>query len=167
MFNDDIDYNEQVLSYGLEFKNMYDYLITLQTPIYFRLPTEQQRQFNQFFEDKKASIIDGISPTMSGTANRFGVIAFRLMMIFTALRQYSNDNLKGTIYCNEIDFKNALNIIDKLEEHAISVYEYLGATPDKKTLALELRKTGATLRDIEKAVKINRGTLSKWFKINK
>lgn len=163
VFNDDTDYSGQVLSYGAEFKKMYDYLISLETPIFFRLPKGQQSKFNSYFENKKASIIEGISPTMAGTVNRFGVIAFRLMMIFTALRHYSNNNLSGTIYCNDKDYKNALEIIEKLEEHAISVYEYLGETPDKKELALKLRKTGASIRDIEKAVKINRGTLSKWF----
>ncbi len=164
VFNDEEDYSEKVLEFGKEYEDLYNSLIRLKQPIYFRLTKPQQVNFNQFFEKKKADIIEGISPSMSGTANRLGVIAFRLMMIFTALRHYSEGKLYNTIYCNDIDYQNALDIIEKLEEHAINVYEFLGSKPNKKTLAFELRKSGASLRDIEQATKVNRGTLSKWFK---
>ncbi len=164
VFNDEEDYSGKILEYGREYEALYNHLKPLKKPIYFRLRKPQQDSFNQFFGGKKAAIIEGISPTMSGTANRLGVIAFRLMMIFTTLRHFSEGKLSGTIYCNDIDFQNALDIVEKLEEHAINVYEFLGSEPDKKKLALDLRKSGASLRDIEQATKVNRGTLSKWFK---
>ena len=104
-----------------------------------------------------------VDVTMAGTANRLGIIAFRIMMIFTALRTYENGTLNNSITCNDTDFYNALRIIDRFEKHAKTVYDYLNGEPDKKKLAFQLKENGTSIRDIEKVVKIGRGTLSKWF----
>jgi hypothetical protein len=130
------------------------------------LTTEQQEKFIELFNDKKTKLIDEVDISMSGTANRLGIIAFRIMMIFTTLRAYNNGTLNNSIKCNDIDFYNALRVVDRLEKHAKTVYEYLNGEPEKKKIAFQLKELGTSLRDIEKAVNIGRGTLSKWFNKN-
>ncbi len=157
------NYTEQFEKFSMQFKAMFDYLENIETPIYIKLDRSHQLEFVNYFKNKKSSMIEGISHSMAGTANRFGIIAFRIMMILTALRAFEQNNLQGVVDCNATDYQNAIRIVERLEIHAIRVYEHLGQTPDNKKLALKLRQRGISLREIEKITKINRGTLSKWF----
>ena len=158
------DYDKKFQKFATIYKEMYDYLENLESPIYFILSNKQKEEFIKYFNEKKQALIEGISPSMSGSANRFGIIAYRIMMIFTVLRKLDTSKTENTLKCEDVDFNNALKIVERLETHAIRVYEYLGKKPDKKGLAISLRENGASLREIEKVTKINKGTLSKWFK---
>ncbi len=160
------DYQKHFDNAGNDFKSLYDELEQLSTPIWFNLTDEQQKKFVQLFDEKKTKMIDEVDVTMAGTANRLGIIAFRIMMVFSVLRAKENGNLKHSIKCNDVDFDNALRIVERLEKHAKTVYEYLNGQPEKKKLAFQLKEMGTSIRDIEKAVKIGRGTLSKWFNKN-
>lgn len=166
VFNDRMnDYTAQFENFSLQFKAMFDYLENIQTPIYIKLDKSHQIEFVNYFKNKKASMIEGISPSMAGSANRFGIIAFRIMMILTAIRAFEQNKLHGVIECNGTDYRNAIRIVERLETHAIRVYEHLGQTPDNKKLAFKLKQSSLSLREIEKITKINRGTLSKWFNV--
>ncbi len=156
-------YNTHFNNAGENFKALFDKLEALETPIWFNLTDEQKEHFVKLFDEKKAKLIDEVDLTMAGTANRLGMIAYRIMMILTALRAYGNGTLNNSIKCIDQDFDNALKIVDRLEKHAKTVYEYLHGNPDKKRMAFELKQAGSSLRDIEKILKIGRGTLSKWF----
>ena len=167
-FNDVFDdrksnYQQFFIQEGEIFKKLYDELEGLETPISFYLTKKQEKEFVEILNIKKANLMKEVDVTMAGTANRLGIIAFRIMMIFTALRTYENGTLNNSITCNDTDFYNALRIIDRLEKHAKTVYDYLNGEPDKKKLAFQLKENGTSIRDIEKVVKIGRGTLSKWF----
>ena len=143
---------------------MFDELESLSTPIWFSLTKEQQQKFVEFFDEKKSKLIDEIDVTMSGTANRLGIIAFRVMMIFSALRAYEAGTLNNSIRCSNADFNNALAIVDRLEKHAKTVYEYLNDQPEKKELVINMRKSGASIPNISRTLGINRGTISRWCK---
>jgi hypothetical protein len=157
-------YSDSISLYAGKYFDLYSYFENLTSPQYFQLKSEQKTEFIKYFDHRKQNIISGISQTMAGTANRYGIIAFRLMMILTALRQFDTGKLTGTIYCNDADFQTSINLIDRLEEHSISVFELLGNKPDKYQLAMDMRKNENSLRTIEKATGINHGTLSRYFK---
>lgn len=157
-------YVDDVKMYSEKYYQTYKYLESLTEPKYFSLTENQQIKFVNYFDNRKRNIINSVGENMAGTINRMGIIAYRLMMIFTALRRYESIGDNKTIYCTDDDFMNTFKILERLEEHSISVYEKLGNIPDKKQLALEMIKHGNSLRDIEKATGINRGTLSKWNK---
>jgi hypothetical protein len=93
-----------------------------------------------------------VDTTMAGMANRLGVIAYRIMMVFTALRAYENEMLNASIQCNDVDFDNALQIVNRLEKHAKTVYEFLNSQPNKKKLAIELRKMGKSYGQVAEII---------------
>jgi len=157
------DYQEYFEQAGYGFKQLYDYLET-SAPVKFWLTDEQKARFVQLFDEKKEKLIDEVDATMAGTANRLGIIAFRMMMLFTVLRTYEAGNLSEVIRCSDIDFDNAIRIIERLEKHAQTVYEYLNGQPKKKELVINMRKAGASIPDISRSLGINRGTISKWCK---
>jgi len=160
------EYKEFFKVAGAKFKILYDFLSKKEEPVYFWLTKSQQKIFVDRFNEKKAAMIKEVDSTMAGTANRLGIIAFRIMMLLTALRCYSKGELNSTIICYDLDFENSLRIIERLEKHAKTVYSYLNKENDKKGLAFQLHSAGIPIRDIEKVTKINRGTLSKWFNKN-
>lgn len=157
-------YKQKLSEFAVEFEKLFEEFSNQQKPKYFRLDPEQQRKFVQIFGEKKVNMIKGINPQMEGTANRMGLIAFRIMMILTALRKFRGNDLSQTHYCEDVDFLAAIKIIGRLEDHAIRVFEILGQKPDKKQLAYQMRNNGYSVRDIEKTTGINRGTLSRYFK---
>ncbi len=164
------NYSELFNDAGSEFKRIYDTLEPLQKPVFFALSYEQQKTFVKLFNIRKTDLIKSTDVTMAGTANRLGIIAFRLMMLFTTLRAFENDNLKEIIYCNETDFNNALLLVDRFESHAKTVFDYLNQDPNKKTLVSELHKTGNSYRAISKAVwgdETHISTVGKWVNSKK
>jgi len=159
------DYEEQFNDAGNAFAELYYRLEDLSTPIWFRLTEEQQKKFVELFNEKKANLIDEVDVTMAGTANRLGIIAFRIMMLFTAIRAYESGLLSGTIVCKDTDFENALRLVERLEKHAKTVFGYLSnSQPEKKELVINLRKSGVSIPVIAKTLGINRGTISKYCK---
>jgi len=131
---------------------LFNELNQLETPIWFWLTDLQKKTFVELFDEKKSKLIDEIDITMSGTANRLGIIAFRVMMIFSALRAHEAGTLNNSIRCSDTDFNNALAIVDRLEKHAKSVYDYLDGQPEKKSLASMLFKEDKSYGEISKII---------------
>jgi len=152
---------------GEVFKKLFDELDELETPIYFNLTKEQGIKFVEIFNKKKANLMKEVDVTMAGTANRLGIIAFRIMMIFTALRSYENGSLNNSITCNDTDFDNALRIVDRFEKHAKTVFDYLDGSSDKKVLAQELFKAGKSYGEISKITGISKTTIYRWLTKNR
>lgn len=160
-------YKERLTELAGEVTLIYDYLNALQYPIYFRLPDELQTKFVDIFRERKSTIIDEVGYSMAGTANRLGIIAFRIMMILATLRYFeSSTGTANTIICEQIDFDNAFRIVNKLEKHAIAVMEYLNGQPEKKELARLLHNQEKSYGDISEIVfgnKSHKGTIYKWL----
>ena len=145
------NYQEYFEQAGYGFKQLYNEL-EKSGPVMFWLTDEQKQRFVKLFDEKKEKLIDEVDATMAGTANRLGIIAFRIMMLFTVLRAYETGDLTENIRCSDIDFDNAMRIIERLEKHAQTVYEYLNGQPEKKKMAKMLHEAGKSFGEISQII---------------
>lgn len=109
---------------GNEFFGLYQ---TLQAnpDVHFSLTPSQQLQFNQFFEKMQTLYVNIQEEEIISSVRRLGLIAFRVMMIFSALRIMEDGNIEQTIYCNDTDFQNTLDMITILVKHSSYVYSQI------------------------------------------
>ena len=109
---------------GNEFYSLYQ---TLQAnpDVHFSLTSSQQLQFNQFFEKMQTLYVNIQEEEIISSVRRLGLIAFRIMMIFSALRIMEDGNIEQTIYCNDTDFQNTLDMITILVKHSSYVYSQI------------------------------------------
>jgi hypothetical protein len=62
----------------------------------------------------------------AAVVKRFGLILFRICMIFTAVRYYGDDKpITREIMCNDTDAHNALKITETLIQHSLSMFKML------------------------------------------
>ena len=112
--------------------------------IKFRITREQQLQFNAFFTQLQEKYVMLQGMDYIGTVRRLGLIAFRIGMIFTALRILETGDFTEIQFCRDDDFQAVLSMIRVLVRHASHVYSELpvDATPtkpkDKKEKFLEM-----------------------------
>jgi len=109
---------------GSEFYSLYQ---TLQAnpDVHFSLTPSQQLQFNQFFEKMQTLYVNIQEEEIISSVRRLGLIAYRIMMIFSALRIMEDGNIEQTIYCNDTDFQNTLDMITILVKHSSYVYSQI------------------------------------------
>jgi len=109
---------------GNEFYSLYQ---TLQAnrDVHFSLTPSQQLQFNQFFEKMQTLYVNIQEEEIISSVRRLGLIAYRIMMIFSALRIMEDGNIEQTIYCNDTDFQNTLDMITILLKHSSYVYSQI------------------------------------------
>lgn len=122
--SNEISLKEHFEGLGQEFYSLYN---TLQSkaPIQFRLTNEQQDAFNTFFSQMqdKYLVLKGLD--YLAIIRRLGLIAFRLMMILTAMRIPETGDFSVKQQCREEDFESALAIIKVLVRHASHVVSQL------------------------------------------
>ena len=109
---------------GNEFYSLYQ---TLQAnpDVHFSLTPSQQLQFNQFFEKMQTLYVNIQEEEIISSVRRLGLIAYRIMMIFSALRIMEDGNIEQNIYCNDTDFQNTLDMITILVKHSSYVYSQI------------------------------------------
>ena len=108
---------------GQTFLNFYETLEQYENdPILFDLRDSQKAHFLTVFKDWKIEIGEFVSADLDGTVNRLGLICFRLAMILTSLRNFEQGDYSKTMLCEDLDFYNALRIIEILKRHAIAVF---------------------------------------------
>jgi len=109
---------------GNEFYSLYQ---TLQAnpDVHFSLTQEQQIKFNQFFEKMQTLYVNIQEEEIISSVRRLGLIAYRIMMIFSALRIMEDGEIKTNIYCNDTDFQNTLDMITILVKHSSYVYSQI------------------------------------------
>ena len=115
------DYYNQL---GSEFLGLYKTLKN-NPEIEIRLTTNQQQQFNTFFESLQTKYINLQPEEYIATIRRLGLIAFRIMMLFTAFRIMEDGDVNATKECEDIDFENAITIISILVKHSSKVFNDL------------------------------------------
>ncbi|WP_298344477.1 DUF3987 domain-containing protein [uncultured Algibacter sp.] len=115
------DYYNQL---GSEFLGLYKTLKN-NPEIEIRLTTAQQEQFNTFFESLQTKYINLQPEEYIATIRRLGLIAFRIMMLFTVFRIMEDGDVNATKECEDIDFENALTIISILVKHSSKVFNDL------------------------------------------
>jgi hypothetical protein len=109
---------------GNEFYSLYQ---TLQAnpDVHFSLTPSQQLQFNQFFEKMQTLYVNIQEEEIISSVRRLGLIAFRIMMIFSALRIMENGEITQNLFCNDTDFQNTLDMITILVKHSSYVYSQI------------------------------------------
>jgi len=109
---------------GNEFYSLYQ---TLQAnpDVNFSLTDSQQLQFNKFFGKMQILYVNIQEEDIISSVRRLGLIAFRIMMIFSALRIMEDGNIEQNIYCNDTDFQNTLDMITILVKHSSYVYSQI------------------------------------------
>ena len=109
---------------GNEFFSLYQ---TLQAnpDVHFSLTPSQQLQFNQFFEKMQTLYVNIQEEEIISSVRRLGLIAFRIMMIFSALRIMEDGEITSNLYCNDTDFQNTLDMITILVKHSSYVYSQI------------------------------------------
>ncbi|HQX41170.1 MAG TPA: DUF3987 domain-containing protein [Niabella sp.] len=109
---------------GNEFYSLYQ---TLQAnpDVHFSLTPSQQLQFNQFFEKMQTLYVNIQEEEIISSVRRLGLIAFRIMMIFSALRIMEDGSIEQNLICNDTDFQNTLDMITILVKHSSYVYSQI------------------------------------------
>ncbi|MBP0902208.1 DUF3987 domain-containing protein [Mariniflexile gromovii] len=115
------DYYNQL---GSEFLELYKTLKN-NPEIEVRLKTAQQEQFNTFFESLQTKYINLQPEEYIATIRRLGLIAFRIMMLFTVFRIMEDGDVNAVKECEDTDFANALTIISILVKHSSKVFNDL------------------------------------------
>jgi hypothetical protein len=109
---------------GNDFYSLYQ---TLQAnpDVHFSLTPSQQLQFNQFFEKMQTLYVNIQEEEIISSVRRLGLIAYRIMMIFSALRIMEDGEIKQNLICNDTDFQNTLDMITILVKHSSYVYSQI------------------------------------------
>jgi len=115
------DYYNQL---GNEFLGLYKTLKN-NPQIEVQLSKSQQEQFNIFFESLQTKYINLQPEEYIATIRRLGLIAFRIMMLFTAFRIMEDGDVNATKECEDVDFENAITIISILVKHSSKVFNDL------------------------------------------
>lgn len=163
---------------GEQFAEIYDHLISRAEPLTVRLTTKQEHQFIQLFQQWKDEVREYVSEDLDGSVNRLGLIAFRISMLFTTLRAFETGEITNVLTCTDLDFENALKIVEMLKRHALRVFYRLPKPTDvsdnkhavkaeQLAKAREMRKQGKSYAEIAAAILGDgklKGTVFKWFK---
>ncbi len=138
-FRDPFEQNTSAHSYHIEqyaqqLAALYELLNSQQTNKQFLLTESQMKKFVTHFKYVKEWTQETVSEELDGSVNRMALMAYRIAMILTMLREYGKDSeLKQPAYtCTDADLQNALDIIDVLSYYATDVYEYLNKNGIKR-----------------------------------
>ncbi|MBV7533047.1 DUF3987 domain-containing protein [Chitinophaga sp. sic0106] len=101
-------------------------------PFQFHLTKEQWCQFDETFSNLLSKTSCFVNQEAGSNVLRLGLTTFRIAMIFTIFSAWQEDNESKDIYCNDIDFSNAMALSKVYIEHAMAVYKQL-----PKALAIE------------------------------
>ena len=115
------EYYEQL---GKEFFVLYKTLKN-NPDIEVRLTTEQQQKFNVFFEKLQTKYLNLQPDDYIATVRRLGLIAFRIIMLFSVFRIMEDGDVNQVRYCEDIDFDNTLEMISVLVKHSSKVFNDL------------------------------------------
>ena len=108
---------------GQWFFQYYAMLKNRNEPTQFSLTSKQQSEFNIYFDKlhKQYTYLLGID--YNATVLRLGLIAFRVAMVLTVLREM--ENAENVLVCRDNDFNTALSLVDVLIQHAAKVFNDL------------------------------------------
>jgi hypothetical protein len=109
---------------GNQFFQFHQTLLSL-PPIVFSLTKDQQDKFNNHFDKTQTLYIGLQDDDYIATVRRLGLIAFRIMMIFSALRIMESGEITTKLICDDIDFNNAIKMVEILIKHSSHIYSNL------------------------------------------
>ena len=115
------DYYDEL---GIEFFEFYKTLKS-NPKIEIQLSDSQKSRFNESFEKIQTKYLNLQPEEYIATIRRLGLIAFRIMMLFTTFRIMEDGVVDNSRECEDIDFENALSIVNVLVKHSSKVYNDL------------------------------------------
>ena len=104
----------------------------------FSLPSDLQEHFIEYFSRVNEECCDEVDNKMQGVVRRMGLIAYRIMMVLTAVRHLDNVIHKSSsdetiqLVCHEFDYSVAMSICDTLLYHAVFIYQNLSGNQSKR-----------------------------------
>lgn len=93
--------------------------------IEFKLTFLQQGKFHLWFEQQQQQLNDLYGEDIIPSVRRLGLIAFRMAMILTVVRQMDKFLVPNIIECSDDDFETSLSIVSCLLLHTIKIYNQL------------------------------------------
>ena len=105
----------------------------------FSLPSDLQEHFIEYLSRVNDECCDEVDNKMQGVVRRMGLIAYRIMMVLTAVRHlenmphesYSSDETIQLI-CHKYDYSIAMSICETLLCHAVFIYRNLSGNQPKR-----------------------------------
>lgn len=127
---------------GQAIKQMYDLLVDRnKNRIQILLTEEQQQAFNTHFEPLLPEQIGLYGVDFAAFVVRIALVAFRMMMVLTTLRNFEQGHLADTqqqaFVCTDDDYQTAMTIIDCLVVHTAYVYNTLLHPSDDPQLSVQ------------------------------
>jgi hypothetical protein len=121
---DTISLEEHYERLGKEFLGLYKTLKN-NASIEVTLSRKQEEKFNTFFAALQIKYIELQPEAYIATVRRLGLVAFRIAMLFTALRIMEDGDVNKTKECEDVDFDNALAMVKVLVKHSSKVFNDL------------------------------------------
>lgn len=115
----------------------------------FSLSEEQFKKLNEIFSRKLTQIKMFEGQGAASAVVRLGVIAFRIAMILTVLRQKDDLREKSNLECSDEDFQTAMALADVYFEHSMVMYSLL-PKQSKAELSPKIRQFHTQLTSGEK-----------------
>ena len=130
---------------GLSVKQMFDLLVGRQkNRIQILLTEEQQQAFNAHFKPLLPEQVGLYGIEFAAFIVRIALVAFRMMMILTTLRNFEHgllaDPQQQAFVCTDDDYETAMTIIDCLVAHTAYVYNTLLRPSDEHQPTLQPMK---------------------------
>jgi len=125
-----------------------------------RLTETQWHLFRKYFESKTDNLVKEYNLFFNSMVTRFGLIAYRLIMIMTTLRHYENGIPSSPIYCSNEDIRVVYHLMETFIQHGTSVF-HLGQKSEKDLIMaqyMEFFKILPTNREFSRQEAIDLGT---------
>lgn len=95
------------------------------SPTEINLTAHQWAQLNTTFNTMLTDVTIYTSEDAASIVFRLGLVLYRVCMIFTALRKFENSDCTTEYTCTDIDFENALAIVQTYLQHSILMFNNL------------------------------------------
>lgn len=118
----------------------------------FSLPSDLQEHFIEYLSQVNEECCDEVDNKMQGVVRRMGLIAYRIMMVLTAVRHLENMPHESSssdktiqLICHKYDYSIAMSICETLLCHAVFIYRNLSGNQPKRLQSLS-QETGIYAR---------------------
>lgn len=124
MAEDEFSLSDHFTSLGHSLMELINKFAALDTKI--SLQSQHKEMINDFGRRWMKEVAAFVDVEATAVVKRFGLIMFRMCMIFTAVRNFDNlGNNSSEFVCNDEDAQNALIITETLIEHSLLMFKML------------------------------------------
>ncbi|ESU23788.1 hypothetical protein FEDK69T_11970 [Flavobacterium enshiense DK69] len=129
---------------GMRIFDLYYKLIRLQKPIEFLFTENQKKMFKEKMDIIRNDVIVNHSPGFVSIVHRHGLMLYRLAMILTVLRGTEDIHEKEKVFCDDIDFAVAFELMEIVLGHSQYTYntiETCGLSSQDEEILDQLKDT--------------------------